>query len=235
MCPTNVDGIQVGVAVQITTKYFITQQLIEEGGSTQASTNLSAPRPSEVADTFDHNLLFNLHRDVFQSTSLDEYEDVMDFSQRSMLSTFLLSENSNPMAPLRSVRILSEHHQHDQVPGQNIMSASVATPRLTNITPSTASVQMNLSEYHKIKRSAFREANPSNGHTVYVALGSNVGDRISMIEQACKSMEARGMKILRTSALYETAPMYLADQPPFLNGACQVGARILPRRSHFLR
>jgi 2-amino-4-hydroxy-6-hydroxymethyldihydropteridine diphosphokinase/dihydropteroate synthase len=57
----------------------------------------------------------------------------------------------------------------------------------------------------------------------YVALGSNMGDRVAMIEQACKMMEASGrVKILQTSSLYETKAMYVLDQDNFVNGACEV-------------
>lgn len=59
-------------------------------------------------------------------------------------------------------------------------------------------------------------------HRAYIALGSNVGDRISMIEMACREMDRRNIKVLRTSALYESAPMYLEDQGLFINGACEV-------------
>lgn len=57
---------------------------------------------------------------------------------------------------------------------------------------------------------------------VYLALGSNVGDRGAMIEAACQSMTDRGIRVLRTSHLYETEPMYVEDQDKFLNGVCQV-------------
>ena len=232
MCPANVDGLQVGVKVQIITQHYITDQLGEEDDSIQISTNLSAPRPSEVAGVFDHNVLFNLHRDVVQGTSMGEYEDVMDLSQRMILSAFLLSENSNSNSRLESARIMSDHYRYGQSSDRRNLSASIRPLRLTNRTPSTALVHMNRMEYHKISRSVSSDAQSSNVHSVYVALGSNVGDRISMIEQACKSIEARGMKILRTSALYETAAMYLEDQPPFLNGACQVGGLTLSQRNH---
>jgi hypothetical protein len=57
----------------------------------------------------------------------------------------------------------------------------------------------------------------------FIALGSNMGDRIAMIEQACKEMEATGkIKITRTSSLWETKAMYVLDQNNFVNGACQV-------------
>jgi hypothetical protein len=67
---------------------------------------------------------------------------------------------------------------------------------------------------------------PSRGapktHTAYIALGSNLGDRIDMIEKACNEMAARGIKIKRTSCLWETEPMYVSDQENFVNGACEV-------------
>jgi 2-amino-4-hydroxy-6-hydroxymethyldihydropteridine diphosphokinase/dihydropteroate synthase len=57
----------------------------------------------------------------------------------------------------------------------------------------------------------------------FIALGSNMGDRVAMIEQACKEMEASGLvKILQTSSLYETKAMYVLDQDNFVNGACEV-------------
>ena len=57
---------------------------------------------------------------------------------------------------------------------------------------------------------------------VFVALGSNVGNRLEMIEQACTAMSRQGLRIRRTSSLYETEAMYVTDQHPFINGACEV-------------
>ncbi|EEQ31745.1 trifunctional dihydropteroate synthetase [Microsporum canis] len=59
-------------------------------------------------------------------------------------------------------------------------------------------------------------------HRAFIALGSNLGDRVAMIEEACREMEARGIRVKRTSSLFETAPMYVTDQGTFLNGACEV-------------
>ncbi|KAL8902841.1 MAG: hypothetical protein Q9171_007584 [Xanthocarpia ochracea] len=56
---------------------------------------------------------------------------------------------------------------------------------------------------------------------VFVALGSNVGNRLEMIEQACTAMSRQGLRIRRTSSLYETEAMYVTDQHPFINGACE--------------
>ena len=56
----------------------------------------------------------------------------------------------------------------------------------------------------------------------YIALGSNVGDRVAKIEEACREMERRGLRVTRTSSLWETDPMYVLDQDKFINGACEV-------------
>lgn len=56
----------------------------------------------------------------------------------------------------------------------------------------------------------------------YIALGSNMGDRIGWIEKACNEMDARGIRVKRTSSLWETEPMYVLDQDRFVNGACEV-------------
>ncbi|KAH8659377.1 Dihydropteroate synthase-like protein [Tricladium varicosporioides] len=62
----------------------------------------------------------------------------------------------------------------------------------------------------------------------YIAFGSNLGDRVQWIEQACKEMSKRGVAILRTSSLWETDPMYVLDQDKFLNGVCEVKTNLGP-------
>ncbi len=59
-------------------------------------------------------------------------------------------------------------------------------------------------------------------HRAMIALGSNIGDRVSMIEQACEMMPVWGINVKATSLLYETAPMYVTDQDAFYNGVCEV-------------
>jgi 2-amino-4-hydroxy-6-hydroxymethyldihydropteridine diphosphokinase / dihydropteroate synthase len=63
---------------------------------------------------------------------------------------------------------------------------------------------------------------PAPLHRAMIALGSNIGDRITMIEQACEMMPLRGIAVKATSLLYETAPMYVTDQESFYNGVCEV-------------
>ncbi|KAF5006386.1 hypothetical protein FDECE_7232 [Fusarium decemcellulare] len=64
--------------------------------------------------------------------------------------------------------------------------------------------------------------------TAYIALGSNLGDRVAEIERACNEMDRRGIKVKRTSSLWETEPMYVTDQNRFVNGACEVETELEP-------
>lgn len=62
----------------------------------------------------------------------------------------------------------------------------------------------------------------------FIALGSNMGDRIANIDLACDLLEQMGVQIKRTSSLWETEPMYFLDQAKFLNGACEVETPLDP-------
>lgn len=53
---------------------------------------------------------------------------------------------------------------------------------------------------------------------VAVAFGANTGDRAGQIARAIELLRG-AVQVIEVSPLYETAPMYVQDQPPFLNGA----------------
>ncbi|KAK4777843.1 hypothetical protein SAY87_018030 [Trapa incisa] len=59
----------------------------------------------------------------------------------------------------------------------------------------------------------------SQQQEVVIALGSNVGDRLSNFNEALRLMKKSGIQIIRHGCLYETAPAYVTDQPQFLNSA----------------
>lgn len=64
---------------------------------------------------------------------------------------------------------------------------------------------------------------PKDRDKIYVALGSNIGDRFGAIESACRSLDNYAdIRVVETSPLYETEPMYVEDQGRFLNGICEV-------------
>lgn len=51
---------------------------------------------------------------------------------------------------------------------------------------------------------------------VYIALGSNQGERLQHLRQAVQALGAC-MRVERSSSVYATAAAYVEDQPPFLN------------------
>ena len=64
---------------------------------------------------------------------------------------------------------------------------------------------------------------PTMPHRAFIALGSNLGDRVAMIEKACNEMDNSGViRVRRTSSLWETKAMYVLDQDNFVNGVCEV-------------
>ncbi|KAI9888117.1 MAG: trifunctional dihydropteroate synthetase [Watsoniomyces obsoletus] len=68
----------------------------------------------------------------------------------------------------------------------------------------------------------------TRAHRAFVAFGSNLGDRIAMIEEALRTMESKKIRIKRTSSLWETKAMYVLDQAQFFNGVCEVETDLEP-------
>lgn len=73
-------------------------------------------------------------------------------------------------------------------------------------------------------------------YRVFIAVGSNLGDRFQNIakslELLCDSsfdkenyMQSR---LIRTSFLHSTAPMYVTEQPQFLNGVVEIQTDLMP-------
>jgi 2-amino-4-hydroxy-6-hydroxymethyldihydropteridine diphosphokinase len=52
---------------------------------------------------------------------------------------------------------------------------------------------------------------------VLLGLGGNLGDPVAAIDAALARLDAGGVRILRRSGLYRTAPWGVTDQPDFVN------------------
>ena len=63
--------------------------------------------------------------------------------------------------------------------------------------------------------------------TVYLGLGSNLGNRESNLDTAIRLLGER-MRIGKKSSLYDTEPIGKKDQPRFLNLVVQVYTRLTP-------
>ena len=53
--------------------------------------------------------------------------------------------------------------------------------------------------------------------TAYLSLGSNVGDRLENLRQACLQLDGEGNHLRRVSSVYETEPVDYLEQDLFLN------------------
>jgi len=66
--------------------------------------------------------------------------------------------------------------------------------------------------------------------SAYVGLGANLGDREATIRRAVELLAERvGIEVLAVSALRETDPVGLEDQPRFMNGAAVLETTLGPR------
>jgi len=63
---------------------------------------------------------------------------------------------------------------------------------------------------------------------VYIALGSNVGDRAAMLERAIAAMNSAGIRVLRQSSFYVTEPVDAPGQSWFLNAVVEAETSLLP-------
>ncbi|MGB8012177.1 MAG: 2-amino-4-hydroxy-6-hydroxymethyldihydropteridine diphosphokinase [Terriglobales bacterium] len=66
------------------------------------------------------------------------------------------------------------------------------------------------------------------GDIAYLSLGSNLGDRAANLREAVAQLDVAG-RLLALSALYETQPVDVPDQPWFLNCVAAVATDKTPR------
>jgi 2-amino-4-hydroxy-6-hydroxymethyldihydropteridine diphosphokinase len=64
----------------------------------------------------------------------------------------------------------------------------------------------------------------------YLGLGSNMGDREANLARARELLASDRVIVKRASALYETAPRDVLDQPDFLNQVVEVETDLFPRQ-----
>ncbi|HXZ11616.1 MAG TPA: 2-amino-4-hydroxy-6-hydroxymethyldihydropteridine diphosphokinase [Candidatus Sulfotelmatobacter sp.] len=64
--------------------------------------------------------------------------------------------------------------------------------------------------------------------TVYLSLGSNIGDRAANLARAIEALPARGVRVTRQSSVYETEPVELREQAWFLNCVVEVETDLMP-------
>jgi 2-amino-4-hydroxy-6-hydroxymethyldihydropteridine diphosphokinase len=64
---------------------------------------------------------------------------------------------------------------------------------------------------------------------VYLALGSNLGDRQAYLLSAVDGLSRRGVQIIRSASLYSTEPQGMAGQPWFINTVVEGSTLLSPQ------
>ena len=67
---------------------------------------------------------------------------------------------------------------------------------------------------------------PARPESVYLGLGSNLGDREANLRESIERITTLGLEVTKTSSIYETEPVGHKDQPWFLNQVIEV--RVTP-------
>ena len=63
----------------------------------------------------------------------------------------------------------------------------------------------------------------------FLGLGANLGDREAALRFAIDALEREGdVRVVRSSSLYETAPVGGPEQPPYLNAVIEVETDLAP-------
>jgi 2-amino-4-hydroxy-6-hydroxymethyldihydropteridine diphosphokinase len=65
--------------------------------------------------------------------------------------------------------------------------------------------------------------------TIYLALGSNLGDRSALLAQGLAALEACGIESIECSSIYETDAVAEKPQPPYLNLVARGETTLAPR------
>lgn len=57
---------------------------------------------------------------------------------------------------------------------------------------------------------------------IYIALGSNLGDKENNLKEALRRLTEKGITVCRVSGFISTEPYGVADQPDFLNAVAEI-------------
>lgn len=68
----------------------------------------------------------------------------------------------------------------------------------------------------------------TNLHNVYLALGANLGDKISTINEAIEAIEKQIGEVIKLSLMYKTLPQGFVSKNEFVNAACYVKTKLTP-------
>ncbi|OWZ49298.1 dihydropteroate synthase [Cryptococcus neoformans var. grubii Br795] len=148
-------------------------------------------------------------------------DEVYDFVSNSAYGT-LESLNHELGQHLLKSRYLGDSTQsHLEITIRKPSAIPFATPSIT--------IHRSQADYTPtLPSGSARNAQREALERVFVAIGSNIGDRVANITKAVRLLEEAGCKVLDTSRLYESEPMYVEDQDRFVNGVIELATSLEP-------
>ncbi|KAL1731527.1 Dihydropteroate synthase [Schizophyllum commune] len=129
---------------------------------------------------------------------------------------------------------------HSSIPSPTVIISAAKPYALVFAGSSEVVVQRSLTDFPASWLAEKPVAQESSIHRAVIALGANIGDKFHNIEYALRLLEAAHclgvdlevdnpvIDVVDTSFLYESAPMYVTDQPSFINCACMVETNLPP-------
>ncbi|KAL7412468.1 Dihydropteroate synthase-like protein [Mrakia frigida] len=184
--------------------------------------DLEAPLPPFVPSSsddstststgFPHKLLSDAVHDFVTPSSYQTIESIT-----SNLATHLLSLSLPKTYPHSSISSLTVRVSKPYA----LTFARYASVEITR-SPSSVASSSSL---------ALGGSASSNEHVAILALGSNIGDSVANVTKAVEMIntESEGTsRLIGTSFLYQSEPMYVEDQAKFVNGACKITTTLSP-------
>lgn len=201
---TTIDLSPIEFDVKIQTSKTRTANAQTAGGSASEPPFSQESEIAGIGSAVDYQL------DAVHRTLIDRLKSTQDIHSQALASqlaklAFSLSDEISDGSRLTNVSVVIYINQ-------NGVHGAIATMRS----------DLSRSEYEDSRHPFAEIPENLNSHLVYVALGSNIGDRVAMLDLACRELDHYGIRVVRTSALYETKPMYLEAQRSFVNGVCEV-------------
>lgn len=167
---------------------------------------------------------FGLHEEVARFAEQLQSSNAEGAALLLAQCLFHLADKQSPCKRLQFVNVTMRTTL--PLKGSKRSKAEIAAERSSrenvNDTFCACSIPLERHEYEQSQRNLLSTELQRGRHRALLALGSNLGKRVDMIESAVREMDNRGLTVVRTSALYETEPMYLENQESFINGACEV-------------
>jgi dihydroneopterin aldolase/2-amino-4-hydroxy-6-hydroxymethyldihydropteridine diphosphokinase/dihydropteroate synthase len=128
-------------------------------------------------------------------------------------------------------------HLLPPLPDKSGLDLTIRKPSALPFACPSISISRTKATSRRPTRTSLTETTGSNetdtqGERVFIALGSNIGDRVGNIRRAVDGLEKERVEVVRTGRMYESEPMYVEDQARFINTVIEVSFSLLPFSFH---